>query len=130
LVTGLISQNGRRGALMISLSCDHPDIEEFIDIKNDLNRVTKANISIRITDDFMKAVIADEDYELSFVRQETGEEIKKVVKAKELFHKIAKNNWNMGEPGMLFWDRIDNWNLLSGFNDFHYAGTNPCAEEP
>ena len=130
LVTGLISQNGRRGALMISMSCDHPDIEEFIDIKNDLNRVTKANISIRITDEFMNAVINDEDYELSFTRVETGEEIKKVVKAKELFHKIAKNNWSMGEPGMLFWDRIENWNLLSGFDDFHYAGTNPCAEEP
>lgn len=130
LVTGLISQNGRRGALMISMSCDHPDIEEFIDVKNDLNRVTKANISIRITDDFMNAVINDEDYELSFTRKETGEEIKKVVKAKELFHKIAKNNWSMGEPGMLFWDRIENWNLLSGFDDFKYAGTNPCAEEP
>lgn len=130
LVTGLISQNGRRGALMISMSCDHPDIEEFIDVKNDLTRVTKANISIRITDDFMKAVINDEEHELSFIRNETGEEIKKVVKAKDLFHKIAQNNWNMGEPGMLFWDRIENWNLLSGFEDFHYAGTNPCAEEP
>ena len=118
------------GALMISLDCNHPDIEEFIDIKNDLNRVTKANISIKITDDFMDAVINDKDYELSFVRQETGEEIKKIVKAKELFHKLATNNWNMGEPGMLFWDRIENWNLLSGFEDFHYAGTNPCAEEP
>lgn len=126
LVTGLISQNGRRGALMISMSCDHPDIEEFIDVKNDLNRVTKANISIRITDEFMNAVINDEDYELSFIRKETGEEIKKIVKAKELFHKIAKNNWSMGEPGMLFWDRIENWNLLSGFDDFQYAGTNPC----
>lgn len=112
---------------MISMSCDHPDIEEFIDIKNDLNRVTKANISIRITDDFMDAVINDKDYELSFVRKETGEEIKKIVKAKELFHKIAKNNWSMGEPGMLFWDIIENWNLLSAFDDFHYAGTNPCA---
>ena len=126
LVTGLISQNGRRGALMISLSCDHPDIEEFIDIKNDLDRVTKANISIRITDKFMHAVIHDEEYELSFVREETGEEIKKIVRAKELFRKIAKNNWDMGEPGMLFWDNIDNWNLLSEFEDFHYAGTNPC----
>lgn len=130
LVTGLISQNGRRGALMISLDCNHPDIEEFIDIKNDLNRVTKANISIKITDDFMNAVINDEDYELSFVRKETGEEIKKTVKAKDLFNRIAKNNWDMGEPGMLFWDRIANWNFLSGFEDFHYAGTNPCAEEP
>ena len=130
LVTGLIGQNGRRGALMISLSCDHPDIEEFIDIKNDLEKVTKANISIRITHKFMDAVINNKDYELSFVREETGEEIKKVVNAKELFHKIAKNNWNMGEPGMLFWDTIENWNLLSGFDNFQYAGTNPCAEEP
>lgn len=130
LVTGLISQNGRRGALMISLSCNHPDIEEFIDIKNDLTRVTKANISIRITDKFMEAVMNDEDYELSFIREETGEEIKKTVKAKELFHKLAQNNWNMGEPGMLFWDNIEKWNLLSEFDNFHYAGTNPCAEEP
>ena len=57
MVTGLIGQNGRRGALMISLDCHHPDLEEFIDIKTDLNKVTKANISVRITDDFMQAVI-------------------------------------------------------------------------
>ena len=62
LVTGLIGQNGRRGALMISLACDHPDIEEFIEIKSDLERVTKANISIRITDKFMHAVENNEDF--------------------------------------------------------------------
>jgi len=127
LVTGLISQNGRRGALMISLDINHPDIEQFIDIKKDLDRVTKANISIKITSDFMDAVMNDKDYDLEFTRNETGETIHKTVKAKELFRKIAESNWDMGEPGVLFWDRINSWNLLSGFNDFSYAGTNPCA---
>ena len=130
LVTGLIGQNGRRGALMISIPCDHPDIEEFIECKSDLNRVTKANISIRITDDFMKAVQNDEDWFLSFVREETGENIYKKVKAKDLYHKFCEMNWDYAEPGMLFWDRIQNWNLLSEDEGFEYAGTNPCAEEP
>lgn len=130
LVTGLIGQNGRRGALMISIPCDHPDIEEFIECKSDLNRVTKANISIRITDDFMKAVQNDDDWYLSFVREETGENIYKQVKAKDLYHKFCKMNWDYAEPGMLFWDRIQNWNLLSEDDEFEYAGTNPCAEEP
>lgn len=130
LVTGLIGQNGRRGALMISLACDHPDVEDFIEIKNDLNRVTKANISIRITDKFMNAVENNENFKLTFHRSETDEVIEKVINARELFHKICKNNWNMAEPGMLFWDRIENWNLLSEDKEFHYAGTNPCAEEP
>ena len=98
---------------MISLACDHPDIEEFVDIKNDLDKVTKANISIRITDKFMHAVKNNEDFLLSFTREETGETITKTINARELFHKICKNNWNMAEPGMLFWDRIENYNLLS-----------------
>ncbi len=126
LVTGLISQNGRRGALMLSLSIDHPDVEEFIDVKKDLDRVTKANISLRITDKFMNAVASGSDYDLEFVRQETGETIKKTVNAKALFRKIAESNWDMGEPGVLFWDTINKWNLLSGFEDFEFAGTNPC----
>ena len=130
MVTGLIGQNGRRGALMISLDCHHPDLEEFIDLKTDLNKVTKANISVRITDDFMQAVMDDEDFELSFIREKTGEEIKKIVRAKDIFHKICKNNWDFAEPGILFWDNITNWNLLSNNNEFEYAGVNPCAEEP
>lgn len=130
LVTGLIGQNGRRGALMLSLSCEHPDLEEFIEIKSDLNRVTKANISIRITDKFMEAVKNKEPFTLSFTRIETGETITKVVDAYSIFHKICEMNWDYAEPGMLFWDRIENWNLLSEDEDFHYAGTNPCAEEP
>ena len=130
MVTGLISQNGRRGALMLSINCNHPDIEDFINIKSDLDRVTKANTSIKIFDDFMKAAKNHKPYVLSFTREETGEVINKTIDAYELFKKMAYNNWDMGEPGMLFWDRISNHNLLSGFEDFEYAGTNPCAEEP
>jgi len=130
MVTGLIGQNGRRGALMLSLSCEHPDLEEFIGIKSDLDRVTKANISIRITDKFMAAVKNRTPFTLSFTRLETGETITKEVDAYEMFHKMCEMNWDYAEPGMLFWDRINNWNLLSCDDEFEYAGTNPCAEEP
>ena len=130
LVTGLIGQNGRRGALMLSISCEHPDLEEFIEIKSDLNRVTKANISVRITDKFMTAVKNKSPFTLSFTRTETGETITKEVDAYSLFHKLCEMNWDYAEPGMLFWNRIENYNLLSEDENFHYAGTNPCAEEP
>lgn len=130
LVTGLIGQNGRRGALMISIACDHPDLEEFIEIKSDLDKVTKANISIRITDKFMLAVKMRKPFVLSFTREETGETIRKEIDAYSVFHKLCEMNWGYAEPGMLFWDRIENWNLLSADKEFSYAGTNPCAEEP
>ena len=130
MVTGLIGQSGRRGALMLSISCEHPDLEEFIEIKSDLDRVTKANISIRITDKFMAAVKNKQPFELSFTRIETGETITKTVDAYSIFHKMCEMNWDYAEPGMLFWDRINNWNLLSCDDEFEYAGTNPCAEEP
>lgn len=130
MVTGLIGQSGRRGALMLSISCEHPDLEEFIGIKSDLDRVTKANISIRITDKFMAAVKNRTPFTLSFTRLETGETITKEVDAYEMFHKMCEMNWDYAEPGMLFWDRINNWNLLSCDDEFEYVGTNPCAEEP
>ncbi len=130
LVTELIGQSGRRGALMISLDCSHPDLLSFIDIKNDLNKVTKANISIKISDDFMAAVKTDDDWTLTYTREATGEVIEKTVKAREIFAKLAFNNWDMAEPGALFWDRIQNWNLLSEDKRFSFAGVNPCAEEP
>lgn len=130
LVTGLIGQNGRRGALMISIDCSHPDLEDFIGIKSDLDKVTKANISVKITNDFMKAVQNDEEFELLFVREETGEIISRKKNARELFRKLAEMNWDYAEPGCLFWDRISDWNLLSNTKEFSYAGTNPCAEEP
>lgn len=125
-VTGQIGQGGRRGALMISISCDHPDFEDFINIKSDLNRVNYANISVRVTDDFMQAVIDDDDWELKFERKETGEVISKTVRAKDIFHLLCKQNWDYAEPGILFWDRISNWNILSEDEEFEYAGTNPC----
>ena len=115
---------------MISLSCEHPDLEEFIDCKANTDAVTKANISVRVTDKFMEAVENDTDWVMSFTRPETDETIIKVAKAKDLFHKLAENNWNYAEPGILFWDRIENWNLLSNNPEFEYAGVNPCAEEP
>ena len=128
-VSEVIGQNGRRGATMISIDCHHPDLEEFINIKNDLNAVTKANISVRITNDFMEAVVNKRDWNL-FFETEDGDVLIKTVKAHEIFRLLAKNNWSMAEPGILFWDRIENYNLLSEDPNFHYAGVNPCAEEP
>lgn len=127
-VTEIIGAKGRRGALMLSILCTHPDVINFIDIKNDLNKVTKANISIRILDDFMKAVKEDKEWTLYFKSKDTNEEITQVVKAREIFDKLCYNNWNMAEPGMLFWDRITSWNLLSEDKEFEFAGTNPCAK--
>lgn len=125
-VTGLIGQKGRRGALMLSIDINHPDIEEFIDVKTDLNKVTKANISVRITNDFMKAVKNNERYICKFEVDTTKQVIKKEVNARELFLKLCKNNWDYAEPGILYWDRIENYNLLSNDKEFKYAGVNPC----
>ena len=130
LVTALIGQNGRRGALMISMDCSHPDILEFIELKTDLEKVTKANVSVRIYKDFMESVKKGTDYILSYEREATGEVIKKRVPARALFKKITDISWDYAEPGVLFWDRISNWNLLSNTEEFSYAGVNPCAEEP
>lgn len=147
-ITQTISQNGRRGALMLSMDVRHPDIEEFIDCKTDLNRVQFANISVRVTDDFMRAVENDIDYflhwpcKMSISEQEMnavqeyntlvsvetscGLVYLKKVKARELYNKFVKNNWDYAEPGMLFWDRIEGYNMVSNDPDFKYAGTNPC----
>ena len=130
LTTELIGQNGRRGALMLSLACNHPDLEEFISIKTDLNKINKANISIKIFDEFMECVKHDRDFCLSFTRNETNDTITKMVNARKIFKKMCEANWDYAEPGMLFWDRIEDWNLLSDDPEFAYAGTNPCAEEP
>lgn len=153
-VTKVIGQNGRRGALMISIDVQHPDTPEFIDIKTDLEKVTSANISIRVADSFMKAVQENKDYILrypcdSFEEGQLEKSIDysyfeydklypindgkvyiKKVKAKELFDKLCLNNWNYAEPGILYWDAISNYNLLNTDKTFEYAGVNPCAEEP
>ena len=150
--TNTIGQAGRRGALMISIDVRHPDIEEFIDCKTDLERVKYANISVRVSNDFMQAVESDSDYllhwpcdmnisaeeinnvseynRLTMVETQCGPVYLKKVKAKELFYKLAKNNWDYAEPGMLFWDNIENYNMVNNHPNFKYVGTNPCAEEP
>ncbi len=146
--TATIGQAGRRGALMISLDIRHPDVLEFIDCKTDLERVKYANISVRVTANFMKAVENDEDYYLRWpceavpmyninsndidynVLYPVDNGYIKKVKAKDIFNKLVKNNWDYAEPGILYWDRIKNYNLVNNEPDFEYAGTNPCAEEP
>jgi ribonucleoside-diphosphate reductase alpha chain len=130
LVTELIGQNGRRGALMISLDCSHPDIIDFIKIKTDLSKVTKANISIRVSDAFMEAAKHKKQFCLHYTREETGQVIESMVEAADVFRLIAETNWDYAEPGALFWDHICQWSLLTNTKEFQFAGVNPCAEEP
>lgn len=130
MTTGLIGQKGRRGALMISMDINHPDIEDFINVKTDLERITKANISVRINDKFMKAVENKGKFSCRFVVKETREVIEREVDAYKLFMKLIVNNWDFAEPGILFWDNIEKYHLLSEDKEFKYAGVNPCAEEP
>ena len=127
--TGLIGQAGRRGALMVSIACDHPDIEDFIKLKTDVDKATSANLSIRVTDDFMRAVENDEDWFCAFTRKETNECVHKVFKAKDLFKMFCDANYDYGEPGLLFWDMIEKYNMLNTYPNFKFAGVNPCAEE-
>ena len=100
---------------MLTMSCDHPDLEEFMSVKTDLERVTKANMSIRMSDNFMNAVRDKKKYIQTFERPETNDITKKELDAHEFFKKLCYNNWDYGEPGCLFWDRIESWNLLSEF---------------
>ena len=130
ITTGLIGQQGRRGALMLTMPITHPDIEEFVDIKKDLDRITKANISIRFNDNFFEAVKQNKDFTTSFTREATGEKIEKKINAKKFFEHFAHNAWDMAEPGALFWDRIQNYNLCSDIPEYRLESTNPCAEEP
>lgn len=128
--TGLIGMKGRRGALMITLPIDHPDIEDFIDVKNDLSKVNYANISIMISDDFMYAVENDANWTMQFEVEDTGEVITKTIKARKLFRKIAESNHRMAEPGVLFWDRVQGYHIKSEDEDFEYSAVNPCGEVP
>lgn len=134
MVTGLIGQANRRGALMICMDARHPDIEEFIDIKKDLFRVNFANISVMVDDDFMKNAEIQNVTETNYVvYDEKGKVIDKIpyeINYANLLYKLAENNWGYAEPGMLFWDRVRTHNLLTAYEEFEYAGTNPCGELP
>ena len=127
-VTGLIGQEGRRGALMLSMDCSHPDLVEFINLKTNLDICTKANISVRVSDAFMQAVENDEEWVLSYTSEH--ETIEDYVKARDIFKLLALRNWEMAEPGILYWDNITKYNLMDHDPEFNYAGVNPCAEEP
>jgi len=126
----VVGSNHRRAALMIGINCDHPDVEEFIDVKMTVKGIDSANTSILFTDEFMKAVREDTDFELKFDVKATGEEIRKIVKAKDLFMKVSESNWDWGNPGCLFIDTVRNSNLLSCYPDemYHIDISNPCSE--
>ena len=123
----IIGQHGRRAALMVALRCDHPDIEEFLQIKKNNVKLSSMNISIKFTDDFMRAVINNENVKLHFDSKQTGY-IEKIINARDFFDDFCKTQWDMGDPGALFIDRINSYNLLDGYPEYHIDVTNPCSE--
>ena len=128
--TNEVGQNGRRGALMIMMRCDHPDIYDFLELKLDKQNATSANLSVKITDEFMKAVEDDTDFDLVFngVSNSVPFEIKKTVKAKELFDKLCYCACECAEPGVLFWDKIKQQSISDCYEGFEVTAVNPCAE--
>lgn len=148
-ITNEVAQNGRRGALMLSMSINHPDIEEFITKKQDLTKVTGANISVKVTDEFMKAVENDEDYILTFPVDSrlAPEDVQgyteynklyhspydstlfKRVKARELWNTLMHCAWNTAEPGIMFEDAMHN-SPDGIYEEFKMVSTNPCGEIP
>ena len=128
-VTGTIGQSGRRGALIITLRVDHPDIFDFIDIKRDPERrnVRYANISVRVSDEFMRAVENDEEFELKFENERVS--VKKKVRARDIWDRLVKAAWESAEPGLIFWDTVKRGST-SEYNGMEVKGVNPCGEEP
>lgn len=123
-----VSQNGRRGALMLTMDITHPDIEDFITVKQDLSKVTGANISVRVTDEFMKAVEDDRDFTLRWPIHASHPKFIKTVKAIELWDKIIKSAHNTAEPGIMYWDRQHWYSTSSVYPQFENESTNPCSE--
>lgn len=129
-VCRMIGQNGRRGALMISMDVSHPDIEMFIEMKHDLTKVTGANVSVKITDDFMEAVTKDQPYVLSWTSEDKTSSYMKTVRAKDIWDKIVKSATETAEPGILMWDNIRKNLPAEEYDQFKTICTNPCAEIP
>ena len=127
-----VAQDGRRGALMLSVSINHPDASDFIDAKMEQGKVTGANVSVRIDDAFMKAVKSDFVYTQKYPIFSDNPLYTKEIKAKELWDKIIHNAWKSAEPGILFWDTIINESLPDCYADLGYKtlSTNPCGEIP
>ena len=127
-----VAQDGRRGALMLSVSIKHPDSEAFIDAKMTEGKVTGANVSVKIDDEFMQAAIDDKEYLQSFPITPGKHEVEKVISARQLWEKIVHNAWKSAEPGVLFWDTIIKESIPDCYADlgFRTVSTNPCGEIP
>lgn len=127
-----VAQDGRRGALMLSISIKHPDAEHFIDAKMDGTKVTGANVSVRIDDEFMRAVKAETDYQQQYPIQSDSPLYTKTINAKKVWDKIIHNAWKSAEPGILFWDTVINESIPDSYADlgFRTVSTNPCGEIP
>lgn len=127
-----VAQDGRRGALMLSVSIKHPDSEAFIDAKMTEGKVTGANVSVKIDDEFMQAAIDDKPYVQQFPVDSDEPSMKKEIAAKALWEKIVHNAWKSAEPGVLFWDTILRESIPDYYADlgFRTVSTNPCGEIP
>jgi len=127
-----VAQDGRRGALMLSVSIKHPDSEAFIDAKMTEGKVTGANVSVRIDDEFMKAVEAQSEYTQTYPIDSEEPKYKKTIDAVALWRKIVHNAWQSAEPGVLFWDTITRESVPDCYADlgFKTISTNPCGEIP
>lgn len=127
-----VAQDGRRGALMLTVSIKHPDSEAFVDAKMTEGKVTGANVSVRIDDDFMRAALSGELYKQTFPVDSPNPEIVKETDAKAFWAKIIHNAWKSAEPGVLFWDTITRESLPDCYADlgFRTISTNPCGEIP
>ncbi|HMM18230.1 MAG TPA: adenosylcobalamin-dependent ribonucleoside-diphosphate reductase [Petrimonas sp.] len=127
-----VAQDGRRGALMLSVSIKHPDAEDFIDAKLEQGKVTGANISVKIDDDFMKAASEGKPYVQKYPIDSDTPKYEKTINAQELWEKIVHNAWRSAEPGVLFWDTIIRESVPDCYADlgFQTVSTNPCGEIP
>ncbi|MFI3331025.1 MAG: adenosylcobalamin-dependent ribonucleoside-diphosphate reductase [Rikenellaceae bacterium] len=127
-----VAQDGRRGALMLSLSVKHPDAEHFIDAKVEMGKVTGANVSIKLDDEFMRSVIENKTYHQQFPIESNEPLYEKNIDAKALWDKIIHNAWKSAEPGVLFWDTIIKESVPDCYADlgFTTVSTNPCGEIP
>lgn len=127
-----VAQDGRRGALMLSVSIKHPDSEAFIDAKMTEGKVTGANVSVKLDDEFMRAAIEDKPYVQQFPIDSPNPVVKKDVSARKLWEKIVHNAWKSAEPGVLFWDTIIRESIPDCYADlgFRTVSTNPCGEIP
>ena len=127
-----VAQDGRRGALMLSISVKHPDAEDFIDAKLEAGKITGANISVKIDDDFMNAVVENKPYQQQYPIDTDNPAVKKVINPRKLWKKIINNAWKSAEPGILFWDTVINESVADSYADlgFKTVSTNPCGEIP